>query len=92
MLFLDMDLKSLILLLNLLIVSYYLISPILMLICLQDFAHLIILIVSAYWKGWFSNVPLYFNSTDYGVDKYDIGNGFGHFGIAVEDVSSFINY
>lgn len=25
---------------------------------------------------------------DYGVDKYDIGTGFGHFGIAVEDVSS----
>jgi hypothetical protein len=24
---------------------------------------------------------------DYGVDKYDIGDGFGHFGIAVEDVS-----
>jgi lactoylglutathione lyase len=26
---------------------------------------------------------------DYGVDKYDIGTGFGHFGIAVEDVSSY---
>lgn len=26
--------------------------------------------------------------SDYGVDKYDIGTGFGHFGIAVEDVSS----
>lgn len=26
---------------------------------------------------------------DYGVNKYDIGTGFGHFGIAVEDVSSF---
>lgn len=24
---------------------------------------------------------------DYGMDKYDIGTGFGHFGIAVEDVS-----
>lgn len=24
---------------------------------------------------------------DYGVDKYDIGSGFGHFGVAVEDVS-----
>lgn len=24
---------------------------------------------------------------DYGVDKYDIGTGFGHFGIAVENVS-----
>lgn len=24
--------------------------------------------------------------TDYGVDKYDIGTGFGHFGLAVEDV------
>lgn len=23
---------------------------------------------------------------DYGVDKYDIGTAFGHFGIAVEDV------
>lgn len=26
--------------------------------------------------------------SDYGVDKYDIGTGFGHFGIAVDDVSS----
>lgn len=26
---------------------------------------------------------------DYGIDKYDIGTGFGHFGIAVEDVSSY---
>ena len=25
---------------------------------------------------------------DFGVDKYDIGTGFGHFGVAVEDVSS----
>ena len=25
--------------------------------------------------------------SDYGVDKYDIGTGFGHFGLAVEDVS-----
>lgn len=25
--------------------------------------------------------------TDYGVDKYDIGTGFGHFAIATEDVS-----
>lgn len=24
---------------------------------------------------------------DYGVEKYDIGAGFGHFGVAVEDVS-----
>lgn len=23
---------------------------------------------------------------DYGVDKYDIGTAFGHFGIAVDDV------
>lgn len=28
-----------------------------------------------------------FNISDYGVDKYDIGTGFGHFGIAVDDVS-----
>lgn len=28
--------------------------------------------------------------TDYGVDKYDIGSGFGHFGVAVEDVSYYI--
>ena len=27
------------------------------------------------------------NVSDYGVDKYDIGTGFGHFGIAVDDVS-----
>jgi hypothetical protein len=25
---------------------------------------------------------------DYGVDKYNIGSGFGHFGIVAEDVSS----
>jgi hypothetical protein len=25
---------------------------------------------------------------DYGVDNYDIGTGFGHFGIIAEDVSS----
>lgn len=24
---------------------------------------------------------------DYGVDNYDIGTGFGHFGVAVENVS-----
>ena len=24
---------------------------------------------------------------DYGVESYDIGTGFGHFGIAVDDVS-----
>ncbi|KAJ8459816.1 hypothetical protein OPV22_032742 [Ensete ventricosum] len=28
---------------------------------------------------------------DYGVDKYDIGTGFGHFGIAVEDVSNTVD-
>ncbi|OMO61916.1 hypothetical protein CCACVL1_23156 [Corchorus capsularis] len=28
---------------------------------------------------------------DYGVDKYDIGDGFGHFGIAAEDVAKTIN-
>lgn len=27
---------------------------------------------------------------DYGVDKYDIGTGFGHFGVAVEDVSQLL--
>lgn len=27
---------------------------------------------------------------DYGVDKYDIGAGFGHFGIAVDDVSLLV--
>lgn len=33
------------------------------------------------------------NLADYGVDKYDIGTGFGHFGIAVEDVRvCFFNY
>lgn len=26
---------------------------------------------------------------DYGVDKYNIGTGFGHFGIDVEDVSCY---
>ena len=25
--------------------------------------------------------------SDYGVEKYNLGSGFGHFGIAVEDVS-----
>lgn len=34
----------------------------------------------------------FFDVPDYGVDKYDIGSGFGHFGIAVEDVSSPILY
>ncbi|RWW21650.1 hypothetical protein GW17_00014185 [Ensete ventricosum] len=29
---------------------------------------------------------------DYGVDQYDIGGGFGHFGIAVEDVRSLFMY
>ncbi|XP_047946143.1 probable lactoylglutathione lyase, chloroplastic [Salvia hispanica] len=28
---------------------------------------------------------------NYGVDKYDIGSGFGHFGIAVEDVSKTVD-
>ncbi|KAM0939612.1 putative lactoylglutathione lyase [Dioscorea sansibarensis] len=28
---------------------------------------------------------------NYGVDKYDIGTGFGHFGIAVEDVSKAVD-
>ncbi|KDP34187.1 hypothetical protein JCGZ_07758 [Jatropha curcas] len=28
---------------------------------------------------------------NYGVDKYNIGNGFGHFGIAVEDVAKTVN-
>ncbi|XP_050219736.1 lactoylglutathione lyase GLX1-like [Mercurialis annua] len=28
---------------------------------------------------------------NYGVDKYNIGNGFGHFGIAVEDVVKTVN-
>ena len=32
----------------------------------------------------------YLMLSDYGVDKYDIGTAFGHFGIAVEDVSSLI--
>lgn len=27
---------------------------------------------------------------DYGVDKYDIGSAFGHFGIAVDDVSKTV--
>lgn len=36
------------------------------------------------------NVKLhYVILVDYGVDKYNIGTGFGHFGIAAEDVSSF---
>lgn len=26
---------------------------------------------------------------DYGVDNYDIGSDFGHFGVAVEDLSHF---
>lgn len=29
---------------------------------------------------------------DYGVDKYDIGTGFGHFGVAVEDVRLLFMY
>ena len=27
---------------------------------------------------------------DYGVESYDIGSGFGHFGIAVEDVRIYL--
>ncbi|KAM0869889.1 hypothetical protein ACQ4PT_040390 [Festuca glaucescens] len=30
------------------------------------------------------------SSADYGVDKYDIGTGFGHFGIATDDVSKTV--
>lgn len=47
--------------------------------------------------AFFDNCLLYFRMlqllyfplllSDYGVDKYDIGTGFGHFGIAIEDVS-----
>lgn len=40
------------------------------------------------------NRSIYFsfnNISDYGVEKYDIGTGFGHFGIAVDDVS-FLNF
>lgn len=29
----------------------------------------------------------FFCSADYGIDQYDIGTAFGHFGIAVDDVS-----
>ncbi|WRX33455.1 Glyoxalase/fosfomycin resistance/dioxygenase domain - like 9 [Theobroma cacao] len=42
-------------------------------------------------KRLVSNILLYFISSDYGVDKYDIGNGFGHFGIAVEDVAKTVD-
>ena len=37
-----------------------------------------------------SSMDIHFPSMvlpDYGVDKYDIGTAFAHFGIAVEDVS-----
>lgn len=40
-------------------------------------------------SAYFSLNFLKHNLADYGVDKYDIGTAFGHFGIAVEDVSSF---
>jgi hypothetical protein len=30
--------------------------------------------------------------TDYGVTSYDIGEGFGHFAIATEDVSVILCY
>ena len=30
--------------------------------------------------------------SDFGVDNYDIGTGFGHFGVAVDDVSSYFFY
>lgn len=29
---------------------------------------------------------------NYGVDKYDIGTGFGHFGVAVEDVAKTVDF
>lgn len=35
-------------------------------------------------------VCLFLTLADYGVDKYDIGAGFGHFGIAVEDVRFYL--
>ena len=28
-----------------------------------------------------------YSSADYGVDSYDVGAGFGHFGIATDDVT-----
>lgn len=38
-------------------------------------------------KGEFFSLELTYN---YGVDSYDIGTGFGHFGIAVEDASAVV--
>ncbi|KAK8706780.1 hypothetical protein V6N13_057856 [Hibiscus sabdariffa] len=35
--------------------------------------------------GLYGDVLLCYSSADYGVDKYDIRIGFGHFGIAVDD-------
>jgi hypothetical protein len=43
---------------------------------------------SKIWKMFSLTRSFFIVGTDYGVDKYDIGTGFGHFGIAVEDVSS----
>lgn len=44
-----------------------------------------------YQDGWLSLLSVILFS-DYGVDKYDIGAGFGHFGIAVDDVSLYDLY
>ena len=41
----------------------------------------------ALWLAYVLSVVLF---PVYGVDKYDIGAGFGHFGIAVDDVSLLV--
>lgn len=38
-------------------------------------------------KGEYFSLELTYN---YGVDSYDIGTGFGHFGVAVEDASAVV--
>lgn len=77
-LFLDMGPKILILQLNLLTVSS---DSNATLFCV------IILYARTSSQNGFSSFLLFMEITDYGVDNYDIGSGFGHFGVAVEDVS-----
>jgi hypothetical protein len=60
--------------------------------------------IFALTKGYFTPIITYIavlfligdaylsSCTDYGVEEYDIGEGFGHFGIAVEDVSGCYLY
>ena len=44
-------------------------------------------VYSVFFHGYYLISYFAYGVSDYGVDKYNLGSGFGHFGIAVEDVS-----